>query len=47
MTYATGAEIEFADRREVDQIVENLEGENYGFRSLVHAVTQSDVFLSK
>jgi hypothetical protein len=47
MTYATGAEIEFADRREVDQIVEDLEGENYGFRSLVHAVIQSDVFLSK
>jgi len=45
--YATGAEIEFADRREVDQIVEALADDNYGFRSLIHAVTQSDIFLSK
>ena len=45
--YATGAEIEFADRREIDQIVEALADDNYGFRSLLHAVTQSDIFLSK
>ncbi len=47
MTYATGAEIQFADRREIDQIVDALEEDEYGFRSLIHAVTQSDVFLSK
>ncbi len=47
MTYATGAEIEFADRREIERIVQALEKENYGFRSLIHAVTQSDIFLSK
>ena len=47
MTYATGAEIEFADRREIDQIVEGLSEDDYGFRSLIHAVTQSDIFLSK
>ena len=47
MTYATGAEIEFADRREIDQIVEVLAEDGYGFRSLIHAVTQSDIFLSK
>jgi len=47
MTYATGAEIEFGDRREIDQIVEMLEEDEYGFRSLIHAVTQSDIFLSK
>ena len=45
--YATGAEIEFADRREIDQIVEALADDNYGFRSLIHAVTQSRIFLSK
>lgn len=45
--YATGAEIEFADRREIDQIVEALADDGYGFRSLIHAVTQSDIFLSK
>lgn len=47
MTYATGAEIEFADRREVEQIVADLSNDDYGFRSLIHAVTQSDIFLSK
>jgi len=46
-TYATGAEIEFADRREVERIVADLTKDNYGFRSLIHAVTQSDIFLSK
>lgn len=46
LTYATGAEIQFADRREIDAIVAEL-ADDYGFRSLIHAVTQSDVFLSK
>ena len=46
-TYATGAEIEFADRREIDQIVKALAEDGYGFRSLIHAVAQSDIFLSK
>lgn len=45
--YATGAEIEFADRREIDEIVNALADDDYGFRSLIHAVTQSDIFLSK
>lgn len=45
--YATGAEIEFADRRELEQIIEALADNNYGFRSLIHAVTQSDIFLTK
>ncbi len=47
ITYATGAEITFADRREIDRIVEGLSEENFGFRSLIHAVTQSNIFLSK
>jgi len=47
LTYATGAEIEFADRREIDRIVEELAGENYGFRSLIHAAAQSSIFRSK
>jgi hypothetical protein len=45
--YATGAEIEFADRREIDQIVHALADDDYGFRSLIHTVTQSDIFLAK
>ena len=47
ITYATGAEIEFADRREIKRIVKALSEEDYGFRSLIHAVTQSEIFLSK
>ena len=47
ITYATGAEIAFADRREINRMVEALSQEGYGFRSLIHAVTQSEIFLSK
>tara|TARA_B110000037_G_scaffold212633_1_gene265602 strand:+ start:2103 stop:4472 length:2370 start_codon:yes stop_codon:yes gene_type:complete len=47
LTYATGASIEFADRREIKQIVKDLEDHEYGFRSLIHACVQSDIFLSK
>ena len=47
LTYATGAEIEFGDRREIDAMVTNLAEHGYGFRSLIHAATRSDIFLSK
>jgi len=47
LTYATGAEIEFGDRREIDQIVTDLAGQGHGFRSLILAATQSNIFLSK
>ena len=47
LVYATGAEIEFADRKEIEDILDRLESRNYGFRSLIHAVAQSDIFLSK
>lgn len=45
--YATGADIQFADREVVEQIVETLRAKNYGFRTLVHEVVQSRVFLNK
>jgi hypothetical protein len=47
MIYATGAEIQFADREVVDHIVARLRASNYGFRTLVHEVVQSRVFLTK
>ncbi len=47
LTYATGASIEFADRREIARIVDSLENEDYGFRSLIHASVQSSIFQSK
>ncbi len=47
LVYATGADIQFADREVVEQTVTALRGKNYGFRTLVHEVVQSRVFLSK
>lgn len=47
LTYATGASIEFADRREIAKIVAALEKDDYGFRSLIHASVQSAIFQSK
>lgn len=47
LIYATGADIQFADREVVEQIVADLRGKNYGFRTLVHDVVQSRVFLNK
>ena len=47
ITFATGAEAQFADRREIDEIVARLGEDDYGFRSLVHEVTQSNIFQSK
>ena len=47
MLYATGAEVQFADREVVEQIVEKLKTSNYGFRTLIHEVVQCRVFLNK
>jgi Protein of unknown function (DUF1592)/Protein of unknown function (DUF1588)/Protein of unknown function (DUF1585)/Protein of unknown function (DUF1587)/Protein of unknown function (DUF1595)/Planctomycete cytochrome C len=47
IVYATGADIQFADREVVEQIVAKLRTKNYGLRSLVHEVVQSRVFLNK
>jgi hypothetical protein len=47
LTYATGAEIQFADREVVEGIVEKLKSRNYGFRSLIHEVVESRIFLNK
>lgn len=47
LTYATGADIQFADREVVEQIVADLRTKGYGFRELIHEVTQSRIFLNK
>jgi Protein of unknown function (DUF1592)/Protein of unknown function (DUF1588)/Protein of unknown function (DUF1587)/Protein of unknown function (DUF1585)/Protein of unknown function (DUF1595) len=47
LIYATGADIQFADREVVEQLVAKCRARNYGFRSLVHEVVQSRVFLNK
>lgn len=47
LIYATGADIQFADREVVEQLVTKSRTQNYGFRSLIHDVVQSRIFLSK
>lgn len=47
LVYATGADIQFADREIVEQIVERIRKQNYGFRTLLHEVVQSRAFLNK
>lgn len=47
LIYATGADVQFADREVVEQIVAALRTQRYGFRALIHEVTQSRVFLNK
>ena len=46
-TFATGAPVQFADRRDVETIVASLKDKKYGLRSLVHEVVESRMFLSK
>ena len=47
LIYATGADIQFADREVVEQIVAELRKNDYRFRTLIHEVAQSRVFLHK
>jgi hypothetical protein len=45
--YGTGAGIQFADRDAVEAIAKQAKADGSGLRSLVHAVVQSPLFLSK
>lgn len=47
LTYATGVAPSAADRPKVEAIVESVRGKNYGLRSLVQEVVQSEVFRHK
>jgi hypothetical protein len=47
LVYSTGADIQFADREVVEQIVAKIRAKNYGFRTLVHEVVESRIFLNK
>ena len=44
LVYSTGAEIEFADRDGVEDVVEKLSDDGYPFRTMIHEVTKSDLF---
>ena len=45
--YATGAAPTTIDQSEIDEIVRNVRDSDYGLRSLVHEVVQSNLFLQK
>ena len=45
--YATGATPTTIDQAEIEKIVRNVRDRDYGFRSLVHEVVQSNLFLQK
>ena len=45
--YATGAPIRFADRQQVEDILQRASSSHYGVRSLIHELVQSELFRSK
>jgi hypothetical protein len=45
--YATGAPIRFSDRAQLEQIVLATKADNYGLRSIVHQIVESDLFRNK
>lgn len=47
LSYATGASPSIADQASIELMIDNIRNKNYGFRSLIHEVVQSDVFQSK
>ena len=47
LTYATGGAPGSADRAKVDAIVGKVRDKNYGLRTLVHEVVQSELFQTK
>ena len=47
LTYATGGRSRPADEAEINALVDQIRGKNYGLRSLIHAITQSPAFQTK
>jgi Protein of unknown function (DUF1592)/Protein of unknown function (DUF1588)/Protein of unknown function (DUF1585)/Protein of unknown function (DUF1587)/Protein of unknown function (DUF1595)/Planctomycete cytochrome C len=45
--YATGSPVRFSDRAVIEGILGEAKGRQYGVRSLIHAIVQSDLFLNK
>ena len=44
LVFSTGAEIEFADRSEVEKILAAMKDDGYPMKSLIHQVVQSRLF---
>ena len=47
LTFATGRELGFSDRDELDRIVADTAQNNYRIRDLLHRIIQSEIFLNK
>jgi hypothetical protein len=47
IVYATGAPVRFSDREQLEAIIAKTKTTEFGVRSLLHAVVQSDLFLNK
>jgi hypothetical protein len=47
VVYSSGGEIEFADRKVIEEILRDTVADNYRVRDLVHAVVQSRLFRQK
>ena len=47
LSYGTGAVPSLSDEEQIEQIVTRVREQNYGFRSLIHEVVQSELFQSK
>ena len=47
LVYATGSPALFSDRREVERILEQCSDSEFGTRSLIHELAQSELFLNK
>jgi hypothetical protein len=45
--YATGAPVRFADRPVIERILDRASSTQYGVRSLIHGLVQSELFLNK
>ena len=46
-TYATGAELGFADRKEVERIGQEMAKNNWGVRAIIHRIADNALFQNK
>ncbi|MEW6158246.1 MAG: DUF1592 domain-containing protein [Verrucomicrobiota bacterium] len=47
ITYATGAPVRFSDREAVETIMQRSSSRQFGMRTIVHEIVQSELFLKK
>lgn len=47
LIYATGRGLDLTDGVEIDRIVQRARAKNYGLRTLIHSIVQSDAFLDR